>query len=208
LDDAIRLKKGKGGKFLAYFISGEIFFRQGKYKEAINDLEDSISYGAKLNKLYIILGNSYFFEAKSYNCNNGYYLNALKNYEIALRREPDNCMCLKNCAYIYERQKDYSKTLEILRKLLSINEKDSLILCYYGEILNNMERYNESISYLTKASNIDPGNVHKLYKKAITHYLLQEYDKALLDFNKVVQLDSSNSFAYYYIGQNTSCKRR
>ena len=36
-------------------------------------------------------------------------------------------------------------------------------------------------------------------KKAIAYYVLQEYDKALLELNKSIQLDS-NSLAYYYKG--------
>ena len=91
-------------------------------------------------------------------------------------------------------------TLEKLDKLLNINQEDSLILCYYGEILNNLKRYDESIIYLTKAYDIDPENIHILIKRAITYYILQEYDEALLDLNRVIKLDSSNNTAYYYKG--------
>jgi tetratricopeptide (TPR) repeat protein len=81
--------------------------------------------------------------------------------------------------------------------LLNINEKDSLILCYYGEILCNMTQYNKAVSYFTKANTIDPENVHNLNKGAITYYILQEYDKVLLDLEKVIQLDPLSSSAYY-----------
>jgi tetratricopeptide (TPR) repeat protein len=147
-----------------------------------------------------MLGNSYFLKAESYNDCNSDYLDALKNYKIALQKEPNNNICLRNCAYIYEKRKDYSNTLKMLDKLLSINKEDSLIFCYYGEILSNMKRYRDAISYFTKANMIDPENVHNLNKRAFAYYNLQEHDKALLDFNKVVQLDLSNSFAYYHIG--------
>ncbi|GBB87969.1 hypothetical protein RclHR1_14480002 [Rhizophagus clarus] len=36
--------------------------------------------------------------------------------------------------------------------------------------------------------------------RAIAYYVLQEYDKALLDLNKVIQLDPQNSLPYYYKG--------
>uniref|UniRef100_U9U7P4 Uncharacterized protein n=1 Tax=Rhizophagus irregularis (strain DAOM 181602 / DAOM 197198 / MUCL 43194) TaxID=747089 RepID=U9U7P4_RHIID len=88
----------------------------------------------------------------------------------------------------------------VLNKLLSVNKKDSLILCYYGEILSIMEKYDEAAIYFIKANNIDPENVHNLTKRAIAYYNLQEYDKASLDFNKVIQLDISNILAYYYKG--------
>src|SRR2546429_6418688 len=83
--------------------------------------------------------------------------------------------------------------------LLSINRKDSLILCYYGEILNSMKRYNDAISYFTEASIIDPENRHILIKRAISYYLIQKYEEALLDFNKSIKLDPDNVLVKIYI---------
>ncbi|CAG8617427.1 10378_t:CDS:2 [Funneliformis caledonium] len=79
----------------------------------------------------------------------------------------------------------------MLGKILDINPDDSLILSYHGEILNYLGRYDDSISQFAKAYNIDPENTHILIKKVITHYGLQEYDEALLDLNKLMQLDPS-----------------
>ncbi|GES87228.1 hypothetical protein GLOIN_2v476919 [Rhizophagus clarus] len=71
-----------------------------------------------------------------------------------------------------------------------------------------MNKYHDAISFFTKANVIE--NIHNLNKRAITYYTLQEYDKALLDLNKAIQLDSCNSIAYYlkwltyYTTENTS----
>jgi tetratricopeptide (TPR) repeat protein len=186
LEEAINLNPKRP---IAYFICGEIYFRQNKYYKAIDNLKESLKYKAKINNLYIILGNSYLFDY--------YYDDALKNYDIALKNDPNNYLCLKNCAYSYEQKSDYLNTLEPLNKLLNINEKDSLILCYYGEILFNVAQYSKAISYFTKANIVDPENIHNLNKRAITYYILQEYDKVLLDLEKVIQLDSLNSSAHY-----------
>ena len=59
-----------------------------------------------------------------------------------------------------------------------------------------MKKYNDAISYFTNANIIDPENVHNLNKRAITYFILQEYDKSLLDFNKTIQLNPLNSIAY------------
>ncbi|EXX56426.1 hypothetical protein RirG_216330 [Rhizophagus irregularis DAOM 197198w] len=85
----------------------------------------------------------------------------------------------------------------MLDKLLNINKDDSLILCYYGEILCNIGQYSKAISYFTKANIIDPENAHNLYKRAIAYYTLQDYNNVLLDLDKVIQLDPLNSLAYY-----------
>ncbi|PKC59609.1 TPR-like protein, partial [Rhizophagus irregularis] len=155
LKEAIKLKLKEP---IAYFICGEVFFWQNNYDEAIYYLNKSLEYKTKINNLHIILGNSNLFEAESYNYDEYYLLDALKNYETALKNDPNNYLCLKNCAYIYERKKDYKNALIFLDKLISVNEKDSLILCYYGEILCNIKQYNNAISYFTKANIIDPEN--------------------------------------------------
>ncbi|GBC33886.2 hypothetical protein GLOIN_2v1871094 [Rhizophagus irregularis DAOM 181602=DAOM 197198] len=195
LQAAINLEEKKP---IAWYIRGEIYFRENNYKNAIDDLNTSINCKAKISNLYIILGNSYLFEAeKMFQI---YYDNALKNFNIALQSKPNQCLCLRNCAYIYEKQENYLSTLEMLDKLLSVDENDSLILCYYGEILSKIGRYNDAILYFTKSNVIDPENIHNLNKRAIVYYVLQEYDKALLDLDKVIQLDPLNNLAYYYKG--------
>ena len=60
-----------------------------------------------------------------------------------------------------------------------------------------MIQYSKSISYFTKATIIDPEYIYNLNNRAITYYILQEYDKVLSDLDKVIQLDPLNSLAYY-----------
>ncbi|PKY59633.1 hypothetical protein RhiirA4_515961, partial [Rhizophagus irregularis] len=188
-EEAIKLKPKEP---IAYFICGEIYFRQNEYVEAVKNLKISLNCKAKINNLYIILGNIYFYYY------NVYSHNALEYYETALKNDPNNYLSLKNCAYIYEnKNKDYQNALLFLDKLLSINDKDSLILCYYGDVLRNMKQYNNAISYFTKAYIIDPENIHNLINRAITYYNLQEYDKVLSDLKKVIQFDPINILAYY-----------
>ncbi|PKY45517.1 TPR-like protein, partial [Rhizophagus irregularis] len=174
---------------IAYLICGEIFFWQSNYEEAINNLEKSIDYKVKINNLYIILGNSYLF--------NDCYFDACDNYNFALKNDSDNYLCLKNSAYNYAKYDFYNNALVMLDKLLNINMNDSLILCFYGEILCNMKQYSKAISYFTKANIIDPENTHNLNKRAIAYYTLQDYNKVLLDLDKVIQLDPLNNLAYY-----------
>ncbi|EXX71875.1 anaphase promoting complex subunit CDC27 [Rhizophagus irregularis DAOM 197198w] len=189
LNEAIELK---GKKPNAWYIRGEIHLRQGNYNDAVRDLIASIKYNAKIANLYMMIGISYY--------KNNNNKDALKYFDIVLQNDPNNHLCLKYCAYIYEKKKIFSNTLKMLGKLLSINEEDSLILCYYGETLSKIGKYGDAITYFTKANNIDPENVHNLTRRAIIYYILQEYDKALLDFNNIIQLDTSNSLAYNYKG--------
>ncbi|PKK37905.1 TPR-like protein, partial [Rhizophagus irregularis] len=118
---------------IAYLICGEIFFWQSDYEGAIFILQKSIDYKAKINNLHIILGNSFLF--------NKFYYFACDCYNFALKNNLDNYLCFKNNACSYEKRYKYLEALNMLDKLLNINKDDSLILCYYGEILCNMNQY-------------------------------------------------------------------
>ncbi|GBC18443.2 hypothetical protein GLOIN_2v1812174 [Rhizophagus irregularis DAOM 181602=DAOM 197198] len=120
----------KGKKPNAWYIRGEIHLRQGNYNDAVRDLIASIKYNAKIANLYMMIGISYY--------KNNNNKDALKYFDIVLQNDPNNHLCLKYCAYIYEKKKIFSNTLKMLGKLLSINEEDSLILCYYGETLSKI----------------------------------------------------------------------
>ncbi|PKC50786.1 hypothetical protein RhiirA1_485351, partial [Rhizophagus irregularis] len=106
--------------------SWRIFFRQNKYCEAKESIKKSLEYKAKINNLYILLGNSYLL--RNYHNYGDDYTEAIENYNIALRNDPNNYLCLKNCAYSYEKKGDYINTLNLLDKLLNINKEDSLVL--------------------------------------------------------------------------------
>ncbi|PKK71412.1 hypothetical protein RhiirC2_865615 [Rhizophagus irregularis] len=60
-----------------------------------------------------------------------------------------------------------------------------------------MTQYKKAILYFTKAYTIDPENIHNLNRRAITYYIIKEYDKVLSDLDKIIQLDPLNSSAYY-----------
>ncbi|GBC07944.1 hypothetical protein RclHR1_00780024 [Rhizophagus clarus] len=199
LKEAIELKPKKP---IAYFICGEIFILQNEYDKALNNLNVLLEYKIKPSNLHTIIRNSYFYNYSIFNCNNPIfsYNNALENYNIALKSDPNNNLYLKNCAYIFQKQEDYVNCLRMLNRLLNINDEDSLILCYYGEILKYLGKYKEAVRYFTKANIIDPENIHNLNKRAIAYFILQEYNKALIDLGKVIQLDPSNSLAYYNKG--------
>ncbi|GBB89489.1 hypothetical protein RclHR1_01620001 [Rhizophagus clarus] len=198
LDEAIKLKEKDP---IAWYIYGEIFFRQNMYDDVISKLEISRGLNANIDNLNVVLGCSYLFQIMKSNNKSNYIINehALKIFN-EIQNTPKKYLCLKYCAYLYEMQKDYLNTLSVLDSYLNINNEDSLILCYYGEILNKLGRYNEAIEYFKRAYDVDPENVHNLSRRAITYHMLGKYDEALLDLNKALQLNQSCSLAYHYRG--------
>ncbi|CAI2166133.1 3899_t:CDS:2 [Funneliformis geosporum] len=201
INEAINLKERNS---IALCIRGEIHYRQKNYYDVINDLNSLIKIDkTKIKNLNIILGNSRIFQegkegkyhVKDYLSNYDY---ALKSFTIALQHDPHNYICLKHCAFIYEEKKDFLNALEMLSRLLEINYKDSIILCYYGEILVKLGRYDHAIVYFTDAIKIDPENGYILYKKSFMNLFIEKDDEALSQLHMALQFDPSD----YYRGLN------
>ncbi|CAI2171267.1 7322_t:CDS:2 [Funneliformis geosporum] len=192
LNEAINLNERNS---IAWCMRGEIHYRQKNYDDVINDLNSLIKIDkTKIKYLNIILGNCYLFQGIK-DQERGYNF-ALKSFNITLHHDPHNYICLKHCAFIYEEKKDFLNALEMLSRLLIINSQDSLILCYYGEILVKLRRYDEATVYFTEAIKIDPENVYIFNIKEICLFI-KKYDEALSKFQAALQLDQS----YYYRGE-------
>src|SRR6266542_3134725 len=110
LDEAINLKSKNPA---AYYIYGEIYFRQEKYHQTINKLRHLDGDFKNLNLINLIVGVSYLFLIN--------YKLALNYFDNVLQNDPDNYICLKYYVYIHEKKGNYLSALEILDKLLSIN---------------------------------------------------------------------------------------
>ncbi|UZO07238.1 uncharacterized protein OCT59_027531 [Rhizophagus irregularis] len=152
---------------------------------------------------------NFFPKSYSLRCILAYIYRCLTNYEQthlflkeAIDLNPKRSIAYFICGEIFFRQNIYAyaqflSTLNLLDKLLNINNEDSLVLCYYGEILYKLLQYRKAISYFTKAYTLDPENIHNLNRRAITYYIIKKYDKVLSDLDKIIQLDPLNSSAYY-----------
>ncbi|PKY36008.1 TPR-like protein, partial [Rhizophagus irregularis] len=206
LEEAINLNPRKP---VAYFICGEIYFRQNRYDEAIDNLKNSLEYKAKLSNLYTILGNSCLLF-------NDFY-DATRNYNIALKNDPNNYLCLKNCAYSYEKQGDYLNALKILDKLLSINKEDSLLLKLQSSDSNSLATFqlfhleyllnkntssskdlNNILTKINQIPNISENKLLLLIRCKI-HIELIKYYEAKVDLDMLFELSSKfiNEYCYY-----------
>jgi tetratricopeptide (TPR) repeat protein len=108
LNEAIKLKERNP---IAWYIRGEVLFRKGLYIKAIDDLNTSISYKSKITNVYILLGINCLFETEKTFHN--YFDDALKNFNFILQSKPNHYLCLKSCAYIYEKQENYMYALNV-----------------------------------------------------------------------------------------------
>lgn len=170
-----------------------------------------------LSEIKTEIADKKFDEASKF-YNSGEYQKAL---EIYLSIQPQTFDSLTGAAICYKGLNDDNQAIEYYKKALSL-KPDSDIAYYIGVLYSEKENWATSREFLKKAISINPNNTKakdllqsvieqanaKLIDEAIALYDKSEYAKALPVFNKVLQDDPRNAYAYYYKGlMNDSGKK-
>ena len=85
---------------------------------------------------------------------------ALKYCEIVLKKTPKDKECWYLQGLIHEKLGDQEQASESYGKALVISPKKVDLLRAQGELLIKMEKYNEAIKLLDKATELEPGNMY------------------------------------------------
>ncbi|PKC58088.1 hypothetical protein RhiirA1_541273 [Rhizophagus irregularis] len=208
LDEAIELKDKDP---IAWYIYGEIFFRQNKYEDAIPKLEISRGLNANIGNLNIILGYSYLFLGmKSNNKSNysinehalkifneiqnglGQYNEAIEYFKRAYDVDPENLHNLSKRAITYHMLGKYEEALSDLNRVLQLNQSYSLAYHYRGLTFYSMKNINKSISDFEKCvklnSNDMLGRMQLLY--------LKKLDDINSEIDQIANIDDDKSLLF------------
>ncbi|PKN18022.1 MAG: hypothetical protein CVU71_10890 [Deltaproteobacteria bacterium HGW-Deltaproteobacteria-6] len=84
---------------------------------------------------------------------------ALEHYELAVKLEPNNITFLKSMAnFLYTRQKETQKALQLYIKILSINPADIEVLLVLGHIATDNGQLDRAKDFYRRVLDIDPAN--------------------------------------------------
>ncbi len=101
---------------------------------------------------------------------------------------------------------DYTKAEILLKDILikynqsMTNEEISRINSYLGFCLIETGKNLEAISYYTTSILYNPLNTTSYHNRAIAYSNIREYEKAILDYNKTIELDEGFENVYSHIG--------
>ena len=196
-----------------FYKAGSLYYDAGDYSEAVDDLVKAIEIDPENSEYYAKRGWAYYRLKR--------FTESEKDFNAALRLSGDNnASAYEGRAYVYkdiekfdESKNDFCNAVEkyynegnyeaaksCLKLVTLMDNASPKVLFWAGMIAQNVDKnYNKSIELYSTLI----GKLGNPYQPAVTYrnrgesYLLQEnFDAAVADFSKAVEIDSNDIVAY------------
>jgi len=119
----------------------------------------------------------------------------LKRLERYYEKRKEKSLYFYPIALLYSRMGEYQKAYQYLLEGLRYFPRYVLALIMIAKILMNEGKYKAAVAYLETALNIERDEIRALEALAECHEKMGEIDKAIEDYERLVELDPSNERA-------------
>jgi tetratricopeptide (TPR) repeat protein len=158
---------------------------------ALEDLDMAIKYDPQRSEYY---GNRGYVNNQLRNSKE-----ALADYEKAIKLDPSN-LVYYDLGIARYMNGDKAGALDAIRKHIDYFGRDELGYYFGGIIASETELFNEAIRYFNKGISINEKMPEFYMKRGDVYFIMKQYQDAVTDYSKVIELDGSNGGAYYIRG--------
>ena len=184
---------------VAYFheLDGDIYRSQNKFREALKSYDRAIALRSNYPEVYERQAEIYISINKREE--------AIKAYKRILANDPTQTVAYLHIARQYMDLKEYAVALNALadyyRQKQAFNEKpEPLYFKIRGLIFIRQRMYKDAIQALTQFNALEPENSECLALLGYCCYEIEEYERGLEYFNKLIRMDDKNGNWYLYRG--------
>ncbi len=132
-----------------------------------------------------------------YYVDNAQYELALNPLSRSLEINPNFLNSLKLRGVTYNYLKQYALALVDLEKCITIEPNNSETCVNTSIALDKLDRPMEALTYLDQAIKLDPRNTIALLNRGSLYFnKLKDYQRALIDFNRAIEVDVNYGIAY------------
>ena len=104
------------------------------------------------------------------------------------------------CSQEFQDSSLIDQGLKYVDKALMINPDDTRGNCVKGELLSAKRQYSNAIPYYQKAYRVNNSNKGAITGLAVANYALQNYDKSITYLDILLEMDPSDSEAWFLKG--------
>lgn len=154
-----------------------------KYTDAVTYLEKAKTLWPNEAKVYLELGYANEMLKKK--------TIAIDYYNKCLSINDEYALAYKYLGLLYYDDFNNEKAVENFEYYLELvpDTKDDNVYYKKGVAENDLGKYNAALASVKKAVELKPGSTRNINELAYTHYLLENEDEALLNFDKALSID-------------------
>jgi tetratricopeptide (TPR) repeat protein len=178
---------------LSYVLDGLDWEHRGNYKQAIESFSEAIRKNPACVQAYQRRGNAY--QAISD------YQKAVENFNQVIKLEPQNATSyfFRGFAYYHWQRIDSTKfqnVIEDFSQAIYIEPNVEFFYNIRGASYSYFDNDMQAIEDFTKVIQLN-ANTISYYNRGVIYYQLKNYQAALEDFDRAINIDSKNISAYY-----------
>lgn len=175
---------------IVYYYNGYANLQLKNYPKALRSLRDGSGLVNGDNSLLLRIlstaGDAAYYA--------GEYETAFKNYEEALKIDPDNTYVLNNYAYFLSlRKSQLEKAEKLSKKSLELKPDEKNYMDTYGWILYQQKKYSDAQIWLSKAASMLPANSNILEHYGDALYQNKNTELAVEQWKAALDMDPNNA---------------
>lgn len=174
-----------------YIQKAAIFSKNNKHKEAISQLKIALKYTDDLVDVHHLLGMENLF-VENFN-------QAKKHFTACLKVNPDDYSALYNIIYCFEINDEFKNAIHFLNQFLDDHPYNEFAWHQLGLQYKNNNQPNKAIKAFDYAILIDEFFTGAYFEKAKVLQDLDEYNEAIENYFKTLQLDDPSAVVFMYI---------
>ena len=183
------------------------YVQRGNYYSSIKEFDNAIldfRMALKVKPDYTeannLIGNAFF--------NSSRYDSAVANYNLAIQNDTAAYL-FRNRGLAYDKLNQDEQALKDFDKVLELNPSYHTVHNDIGNVYNKQEDYQKAIDFYSVAIDSNMTEIHLAYRNRGASYdALEEYDKALVDYDSVLAKKPDYSSVYNDIGNTLQSQKK
>jgi tetratricopeptide (TPR) repeat protein len=192
----------------------QAFVNRGLVREVLHDTEKAIEDYTKAIKNKPSYADAYIKRAATYK-SLGKFKQALADYTAAIERDSgsylfDPTLHFSNAYFgrgnVYYQTGEFEKAVADYDSSLKLSPNNSLAFLNRGRALGDAQQYDSAIASYTRAITLlspreyNGAQEHAYFGRGLVYNLTRQFDKAIIDFNKAIQMNPIDFYAYFQRG--------
>ncbi|MDR1384968.1 MAG: tetratricopeptide repeat protein [Planctomycetaceae bacterium] len=178
----------------------DAYGNRGYYRYWNKDFHGSIADFQKVLTINDQTSSTYYWLGRAYSAV-GKYRNAIEMFDKALELDPEDNESFFNRGCAKQKIHCFEDAERDLRTAYEKENSDAWTIHYLGHNFEWQGRFEESLEYFRKASDLNPDMVEWYCCYAAVLMKTKQIDEAIRQLNKTIEIDPKQAQPYFYLGE-------